>query len=87
MSENKNNIPTENEGEELDNILTLNDEEGNEVEFEFLDLIEYDGELHYKPGRWKEAKNKFNSILITDNIKSEFAKQHKIKLRNFLIRN
>ena len=43
-------------------------------------LIEYDGELHYKPGRWKEAKNKFNSILITDNIKSEFAKQHKIKL-------
>ena len=44
MDENKNNIPTENEGEELDNILTLNDEEGNEVEFEFLDLIEYDGE-------------------------------------------
>lgn len=26
MDENKNNIPTENEGEELDNILTLNDE-------------------------------------------------------------
>ena len=33
-----------NEGEELDNILVLNDEEGNEVEFEFLDLIEYEGE-------------------------------------------
>ncbi len=32
------------EGEELDNILVLNDEEGNEVEFEFLDLIEYEGE-------------------------------------------
>ena len=44
MDENKNNIPTENEGEELDNILTLNDEDGNEVEFEFLDLIEYEGE-------------------------------------------
>lgn len=44
MDENKNNVPVENEGEELDNILTLNDEEGNEVEFEFLDLIEYDGE-------------------------------------------
>lgn len=44
MDENKNNIPAENEGEELDNILTLNDEDGNEVEFEFLDLIEYDGE-------------------------------------------
>ncbi|MBR1803179.1 MAG: DUF1292 domain-containing protein [Clostridia bacterium] len=33
-----------NEGEELDNILVLNDEDGNEVEFEFLDIIEYDGE-------------------------------------------
>ena len=43
-------------------------------------LIEYDGELHYKPGRWKEAKNKFTSNLMKDNIKSEFAKQHKIKL-------
>lgn len=30
--------------EELDNIIVLNDEEGNEVQFEFLDLIEYDGE-------------------------------------------
>ncbi len=30
--------------EELDNIIILNDEEGNEVEFEFLDLIEFEGE-------------------------------------------
>ena len=30
--------------EELDNIIVLNDEEGNEVQFEFLDLIELDGE-------------------------------------------
>ena len=37
MSEDVNN-------EELDNIIILNDEEGNEVEFEFLDLIEYEGE-------------------------------------------
>ena len=37
MDENVNN-------EELDNIIILNDEEGNEVEFEFLDLIEYEGE-------------------------------------------
>ena len=33
-----------NIGEELDNIIVLNDEEGNEVNFEFLDLIEYEGE-------------------------------------------
>ena len=41
MSENMDNIP---ENEEMDNIIILNDEEGNEVEFEFLDLIEYEGE-------------------------------------------
>ena len=27
--------------EEFDNIIVLNDDEGNEAEFEFLDLIEY----------------------------------------------
>ena len=27
--------------EELDNIIVLNDEDGNEVPFEFLDLVEY----------------------------------------------
>ncbi len=30
--------------EELNNIIILNDEDGNEVQFEFLDLIELDGE-------------------------------------------
>ena len=35
----------ENENlEELDNIVILNDEEGNEVKFEFLDLVELDNE-------------------------------------------
>ena len=27
--------------EELDNIIVLNDDEGNEIEFAFLDLVEY----------------------------------------------
>ena len=30
--------------EEMDNTVILNDEEGNEIEFEFLDLIEFEGE-------------------------------------------
>lgn len=30
--------------EELDNVIILNDENGEEVKFEFLDLIELDGE-------------------------------------------
>ncbi len=32
------------ENEKIDNIIILNDEKGNEVEFEFLDLIEYEGD-------------------------------------------
>lgn len=32
------------ENEELDNIIVLNDEEGNEVQFEFLDLVELEEE-------------------------------------------
>ena len=34
------------EGEELDNIITLNDEDGNEVKFEFLDLIDFEDEQY-----------------------------------------
>ena len=32
--------------EELDNIVTLKDEDGNDVKFEFLDEIEYQGEQY-----------------------------------------
>ena len=34
----------ENNEELEDNIVTLKDEDGNDVNFEFLDLIEYEGE-------------------------------------------
>ena len=34
------------EGEELDNIIILNDESGEEVKFEFLDLVELEGEQY-----------------------------------------
>ncbi len=37
----ENNISDE---ELLDNIIVLNDENGEEVKFEFLDLVELDGE-------------------------------------------
>lgn len=35
--------PEAEELEELSNIIVLNDQDGNPVEFEFLDLIEYEG--------------------------------------------
>lgn len=34
----------DNEFDDLDNTIILNDENGEEVSFEFLDLIEYNGE-------------------------------------------
>lgn len=41
MADNENILEEmENEGA----LITLTDEEGNEVEFEFLDVIEYDGD-------------------------------------------
>lgn len=42
MNDETNN--PENMEEELDNIIVLNDENGEEVQFEFLDLIELDDE-------------------------------------------
>ena len=39
-----NNNEVENFDEDLSNIIILNDENGDEVKFEFLDLIEYDSE-------------------------------------------
>ena len=42
MNEDLGNVPEMDE--ELDNIIVLNDEDGKETHFEFLDLIEYEGE-------------------------------------------
>jgi uncharacterized protein YrzB (UPF0473 family) len=42
MSDDLNNIPEVDE--ELDNIIVLNDEDGKETQFEFLDLVELDSE-------------------------------------------
>ena len=42
------------EDEELDNIIVLNDEQGNEVQFEFLDLVELDNEEYVESVTDKE---------------------------------
>lgn len=46
MNNENDNIEEMNGGEENDNIITLNDENGEEVQFEFLDLIEYESEQY-----------------------------------------
>ena len=42
MDNKENDIPEMDE--DLDNIIVLNDENGEEVKFEFLDLVELDSE-------------------------------------------
>lgn len=65
MSEDVNNIPENmEEGEELDNIVVLNDEDGNEVEFEFLDLIEYEGESYVVLLPNDEDEEELGEVLI-----------------------
>ncbi|WP_019851516.1 zinc-ribbon domain-containing protein [Desulfitobacterium sp. PCE1] len=43
-------------------------------------LIEYDGELHYKVGRWADAQEKLASIKRSEKIKDEFCSRHGIAL-------
>lgn len=42
--------------------------------------IEYDGEGHYKPFKYKNALDKLKKTKINDNIKDEFCKNNSIKL-------
>ena len=50
--------------EELDNIIVLNDEDGNEVQFEFLDLIEYDGEEYVVLLPMEENEEESGEVVI-----------------------
>jgi very-short-patch-repair endonuclease len=42
--------------------------------------IEVDGEMHYTPSRFKDAKKDFRETLLRDSIKSQFCKENKIQL-------
>ena len=60
MDEENVNVPNEEmeeEFDELDNIIVLNDEDGNEVEFEFLDVVELDGKEYIVLLPVEEADN------------------------------
>ena len=70
MSEDINNVPENEEME--DNIIILNDEEGNEVEFEFLDLIEYEGEEYVVLLPVEEAEDAGEVVILqVEDIDSE----------------
>lgn len=50
--------------EELDNIIVLNDENGEEVQFEFLDLIEYDEEEYVILLPIEETEDESGEVVI-----------------------
>lgn len=56
----------ENMEEELDNIIVLNDENGEEVQFEFLDLIELDEEEYVilLPVEEEESEEENGEVVI-----------------------
>lgn len=58
MDENNNNNNEElEEFDELDNKIVLNDEDGNEIEFEFLDVVEVDDKEYVVLLPVEEAEN------------------------------
>ena len=71
MNEEGKNVPEKEE--ELDNVVVLNDEEGNEVQFEFLDLIELDSEEYVVllPTSEEEADEGEVVILKVEDTESE----------------
>ena len=64
-----NNI--ENLEEDLDNVVVLNDEDGKEVRFEFLDLIEYENEEYVILLPLDEEDSEEVVILKVDDTDSE----------------
>ena len=73
-AELKENAELENEDDELDtNIVTLKDELGNDVNFEFLDLIEYEGENYVilLPAEVSEDEESDEVVILKEDKESE----------------
>ena len=60
MNDEENNVPEEG----LDNIIVLNDENGEEVQFEFLDLIELEGEEYVVLLPLEEDEDEAGEVVI-----------------------
>lgn len=65
----ENEIPEE----ELDNIIVLNDEDGAEVKFEFLDLVELEGEEYVVllPAEEEEEEGEVVILKVEDSESEE----------------
>ena len=70
MNEENKNLEEDFEFDELDNKIILNDEEGNEIEFEFLDVVEVDGKEYVVLLPVEEAEKVFQAF--KEKAKDEF---------------
>ena len=73
-AELKNDVELNNEDDELDtNIITLKDELGNDVNFEFLDLIEYEGENYVilLPAEVSEDEESDEVVILKEDKEAE----------------
>ena len=77
-NENLNNNAEINEEEDLDsNIVTLKDELGNDVNFEFLDLIEYEGDNYVVllPAEVSEDEESDEVVILKEDKDSDVAEE------------
>lgn len=63
-------LDDEEEGAPEDGILTLTDDEGNEVDFEFLDLIEFEGK-EYVVMLPAEETDEADTVVVLQLLESE----------------
>ena len=67
--------------DEMSNTVVLNDEDGNEVEFELLDLVEYNGEEYVVMLPCDETADDGMVVILKLEQKSELSYQYRFPLQ------
>ena len=72
MDDNRiNDVENENFDEEENNIVVLKDEDGNDVRFEFLDLIEYNNDNYVVLLPAEESEDGDEVVILKEDKESE----------------
>ena len=66
-----NDVENENFDEEENNIVVLKDEDGNDVKFEFLDLIEYNNDNYVVLLPAEESEDGDEVVILKEDKESE----------------
>ncbi|MBQ9415795.1 MAG: DUF1292 domain-containing protein [Clostridia bacterium] len=71
MAEEKKDLQAENEEEEMVDVWTLTDEDGNDVDFEVLDEVELDGSKYYAMVPSEESDEEVIEYVILKEVKDD----------------